>query len=53
MADPEKLTTSPTFQVVLADGVAMLGVGGVLLTVITTDAVLDALCLSVTLSLAV
>ena len=38
--------TSPTFQVVPAAGVVMLTVGGVLPTVMTTEAVADAPALS-------
>jgi hypothetical protein len=53
VALPEKLITSPTFQVVPAAGVLITAVGGVFPTVIVTDAVADALLLSVTLSVAV
>jgi hypothetical protein len=52
VAEPEKLMTSPTFQVVPAAGVAMVGVGGVLPTAIGTVSVSDAPWLSVTLSVA-
>jgi hypothetical protein len=48
-ADPEKLMTSPTFQVVPAAGVVIVAVGTVLPTVIVTEAVADAPATSVTL----
>ena len=53
VAEPEKLITSPTFQVVPAAGVVMVAVGGVLPTVIVTESVSEAPRLSVTLSDAV
>ena len=53
VALPEKLITSPTFQVVPAAGESIDAVGAVFPTVIVTESVADAPWLSVTLSLAV
>jgi hypothetical protein len=49
---PEKVMTSPTFQVVPAAGVVMVAVGGVLPTVTVTVAVAERPAGSVTRSLA-
>ena len=53
VAEPEKVRTSPTFQVVPAAGVVMVAVGAVLPTVMVTEAVSEAPTLSVTFSDAV
>ncbi len=57
VAWPEKLMVSPTAQQGLvfgqAVGVSIKAVGGVLFTLMVTEVVLVALCLSVTLRLAV
>ena len=53
VALPEKLITSPTFQVVPAAGVLITAVGAVFPTEIVTESVADAPWLSVTLSVAV
>ena len=48
VACPEKLMTSPTFQVVAAAGASMVAVGAVLPTLMVTESVSEAPWLSVT-----